>query len=82
MNLSAQQSSEDRNMKDIQLCPEYRIFSVSSGEPLNTVETHVLARAYRATWRSLFANDPLGPHVIAALDVVFVFSVEGVEGES
>ena len=34
------------------------------------------------TWRSLFASDPLGPHVIAPLDVLFVFSAEGVEGDS
>ena len=59
---------------------EYSIFSHSSGEPLHTVEMHVLARAYRAAWRSLFASDPVGPHVIAALDVLFVFSAEGLEG--
>ena len=60
---------------------EYSIFSHSSGEPLHTVEMHVLARAYRAAWRSLFARDPVGPHVIAALDVLFVFSAEGLEGD-
>ena len=59
---------------------EYSIFSHSSGEPLDTVEMHVLARAYRAAWRSLFARDPVGPHVVAALDVLFVFSAEGLEG--
>ena len=58
---------------------QYSIFSHSSGEPLHTVEMHVLARAYRATWRSRFASDPRGPHVIAALDVLFVFAAEGVE---
>ena len=63
------------------LGPEYSIFRNSSGEPLHTVEMHVLARAYRATWRSLFASDPLGPHVIAPLDVLFVFS-EDVEGST
>ena len=60
--------------------PEYSIFQHSSGEPLHTVEMHVLARAYRATWRSLFASDPRGPHVIAPLDVLFVFAAEGIEG--
>ena len=69
-------------MNDTRLSPEYSIFSYSSGEPLHTVEMHVLARAYRATWRSLFARDPLGPHVIAPLDVLFVFSTEGVAGDS
>ena len=57
---------------------EYNIFSHSSREPLHTVEMHVLARAYRAAWRSLFASDPVGPHVVAALDVLFVFSAERV----
>ena len=66
-------------MNDNRLGPEYSIFSHSSGEPLHTVEVHVLARAYRAAWRSLFASDPRGPHVIAALDVLFVFSAEGLE---
>jgi hypothetical protein len=53
---------------------QYRVFSGSGNEPLDTVEMHVLARAYRAAWRSRFARDPVGRHVIAALDVVFVFS--------
>lgn len=57
----------------------YRICSHSSGEPLDTIEMHVLARAYRAAWRSRFASDPFGSHVIAALDVLFVFSVQGPE---
>jgi len=42
---------------------------------------HVLARAYRTVWRSLFASDPVGPHVIAALDVLLVFSAEGLEDD-
>jgi len=69
-------------VNDTRLDPNYIIFRHSTGEPLDTVEMHVLARAYRATWRSLFASDPLGPHVIAPLDVLFVFSAEGVEGDS
>ena len=59
---------------------EYSIFSHTSGEPLQTVDMHVLARAYRTAWRSRFGRDPAGPHVIAALDVLFVFSEEGAEG--
>ena len=58
---------------------EYTIFCHSSGESLHTVEMHVLARAYRAAWRSLFATDPLGPHVILPLDVLIVFSAQGLE---
>ena len=67
-------------MNDTRLSPEYSVFCHSSGEPLHTVEMHVLARAYRATWRSHFASDPHGPHVIAPLDVLFVFSAEGADG--
>ena len=52
---------------------EYSIFTYSSGEPLDTVDLHVLARAYRAAWRTVFARNPVGAHVIAALDVMFVF---------
>jgi hypothetical protein len=68
-------------MNDRRLSPDYSIFSHSSGEPLHTVEMHVLARAYRAAWRSLFASDPFGPHVISPLDVLFVFSAEDVESD-
>ena len=60
---------------------EYSIFTHSSGERLDTVEMHVLARAYRTAWRSLFMRDPLGPHVIEGLDVLFVFSLEGLDAD-
>jgi hypothetical protein len=60
--------------------PAIAIFTHSTGEPLDTVDMHVLARAYRTAWRSLFASDPVGPHVIAALDVLFVFWTEGLNG--
>jgi hypothetical protein len=60
---------------------EYSIFKHSSSAPLHTVEMHVLARAYRAAWRSLFMSDPVGAHVIASLDVLFVFWVEDFEDE-
>jgi hypothetical protein len=52
---------------------EYSIFTNSTGEPLDTVDMHVLARAYRAAWRSHFAQDPAGPHALRELDVLFVF---------
>ena len=54
----------------------YSIYTHSSGEPLDAVEMHVLARAYRAAWRALFAREPVGPHVLRALDVMFVYAVE------
>jgi len=52
---------------------EHSIYSWSSMEPLDTLEMHVLARAYRAAWRSLHARDPVSRHVIEALDVMIVF---------
>jgi hypothetical protein len=52
---------------------QYSIFTSSTGEPLDTVDMHVLARAYRAAWRSHFAQDPAGPHALRELDVLFVF---------
>jgi hypothetical protein len=55
---------------------EYRIFTHSTGEPLDTVDMHVLARAYRTAWRSMFACDPAGPHVLRALDVQIVFAAK------
>ena len=70
-----------RTLNHVRLDPEYSIYSRSSGDPLHTVEMHVLARAYRAVWRSLFADDPLGPHVIAPLDVLFVFSAKVMESD-
>ena len=42
-------------------------------EPLDILEMHVLARAYRAAWRSLHARDPVNGHVIESLDVMIVF---------
>ena len=51
----------------------FRIFNHSNGEPLDTVEMHVLAKAYRAAWRSRFTHDPTGVHVIEALDVAIDF---------
>ena len=42
-------------------------------ESLDTLEMHVLARAYRAAWRSLHARDPVSMHVIEGLDVMIVF---------
>ena len=64
-------------MTDTWFSPEHAIYLHSNGEPLHTVEMHVLARAYRAAWRSQFASEPRGPHVIASLDVLFVFPPDG-----
>lgn len=59
-----------------------RITCWSSGEALDTVEMHVLARAYRAAWRALFAREPVGQHVIAPLDAVIVFCPGVIKGDT
>ena len=56
---------------------EYRIFTHSTGEPIDTVDMHVLARAYRIAYRSIFAREPLGPHLLRALNVQIVFTEIG-----
>ena len=55
---------------------DYSIFSYSSGEPLDTVAMHVLARAYGAAWRSMYMQDPVGPQVLQGLDVAIVFAAQ------
>jgi hypothetical protein len=60
----------------------FRIFSRSSGETIDTVEMHVLAKAYRAAWRSQFTHDPTGLHVIESLDLVIDFGGTDVSGRS
>ena len=52
---------------------EYSIYSWPGMEPLDTIEMHVLARAYQDAWRSIHARDPVSRHVITSLDVVIVF---------
>ncbi|HEY7744609.1 MAG TPA: hypothetical protein VIA19_16325 [Burkholderiales bacterium] len=53
--------------------PEHSIYSWPGMEPLDTLELHVLARAYRAAWRSMHVRDPMGWHVIDSLHVMIVF---------
>lgn len=55
----------------------FKLYSRTSGKPLDTVEMHVLAKAYRAAWRSQYTNDPTGLHVVEALDLVIDFGGAG-----
>ncbi len=48
----------------------FRVFCNSTREPLDIVEMHVLAKAYRAAWRAVHAEDPRGYHVIEAVDLL------------
>jgi len=51
----------------------YNLYSCSTREAIDTVEMHVLAKAYRAAWRSMWASDPAGPHPMNALDLMIDF---------
>jgi len=53
--------------------PEHAVLSLPGLEPVETLEMHVLARAYRAAWRSVYASEPTRVHVIAELGVVLVY---------
>ena len=55
---------------------QYTMRSLAGGETVETLAAHVLARAYRAAWRSRHGSEPSGPHVMAALDLVIEFSAE------
>jgi hypothetical protein len=60
----------------------FRVFSRSNGRPLDSVEMHVLAKAYRAAWRTQFTNDPCGLHVIETLDLVIDFGGTDLSGRT
>jgi hypothetical protein len=51
----------------------YKMRSLSGDEMFETLAAHVLARAYRTAWRVRHGEEPVGPHVIAGLDLVIEF---------
>jgi hypothetical protein len=51
----------------------YMLRSLSGDEIFETLATHVFARAYRAAWRARHDDEPVGPHIIAGLDLVIDF---------
>jgi hypothetical protein len=55
---------------------QYTIRGLSGSEAVETLDAHVLARAYRTMWRARHGSEPLGPHVIASLDLVIAFGVQ------
>ena len=52
---------------------DYRVFSMSTGEAVDSTEAHVFARAYRAAWRSIHGCDPAGRHHVSGVGLVFEF---------
>jgi hypothetical protein len=53
----------------------YQMLSLSGNAAVETLEAHVLARAYRTLWRVWHRSEPAGRHVIASLDLVIDFGV-------
>jgi hypothetical protein len=51
----------------------YSLYSCSTHEAIDTLEMHVLAKAYHCAWRSAWASDPAGPHLVHALDLIIDF---------
>ena len=58
---------------------QYVIRSLSGQDCLETVEGHVLARAYQSAWRALHGHEPVGKHVIPELDLIIEY-FEGATG--
>jgi len=57
---------------------DYRLFRLSDSEPIETLEGHVLARAYDAAWRALYLCEPVGEHVIEGLGLTIDFGPCGI----
>ena len=51
----------------------YSLFRLRNSEPIETLETLVLARAYDAAWRALYRCEPVGQHVIEGLGLAIDF---------
>src|SRR5262249_56619639 len=52
---------------------QYTMRSLSCGHAVETLEAHVLARAYESAWRARYGSGPSGPHGIAGLDLGIEF---------
>ena len=51
----------------------YRLFRLCDSESIETLEGHVLARAYDAAWRALYLCEPVGQHTIESLGLAIDF---------
>lgn len=52
---------------------EYTLFRLDDGTRIETLEVHVLARAYADAWRALYLCEPVGEHAIESLGLVIDF---------
>jgi hypothetical protein len=51
----------------------YRILDLNSRRPLDTLELHVLARAYYAAWRAVHGTVPEDRHPLPMLNALIDF---------
>jgi hypothetical protein len=52
---------------------EYRVFDLETRAPLDTLELHVLARAYYAAWRAVHGTTPESRHPMPMFNAFFDF---------
>ena len=52
----------------------YRVFDPETRAPLDTLELHVLARAYYAAWQAVYGFAPEDRHPLPMLNVAFEYS--------
>jgi hypothetical protein len=51
----------------------FKLYSYTTGEPVDMVELHVVAKAYRAAWRLVHVREPEQCHLLPGLDLVIDF---------
>jgi hypothetical protein len=52
---------------------DYRVFDLETRAPLDTLELHVLARAYYAAWRAVHGTTPESQHPLPMFNAYFEF---------
>ena len=52
---------------------DYILFRLEDGTRIDTLEVHVLARAYADAWRALYLCEPVGQHAIESLGLAIDF---------
>lgn len=63
-------------MTAIQLAPgmNYKVYCASTRQPMNALQFHVFARAYRDAWCVLHVSEPRGTHLVEGLDLLIDFT--------
>jgi hypothetical protein len=56
---------------------DYNLFRLYDGNRIDTLEAHVLARAYVDAWRALYLCEPFGEHTLESLGLGIDFGRYG-----